>query len=238
MSSRRAGDPDPFDELRAHDPASLFGEASPDSDVAQQAFDRIVATPRLVPRRRGHLAAAVAAVALLAGTAGGAWAIARYDGDDRSVSCFEDADLSSQRVEVVVSSATAGEAACAVAWTAGAFGTTETAPVLAGCTLADGDVGYFPAGGGAPCARLGLVVAMPGDLSDDPTAAFRDEVIRALDAECLSIDEATAVVGDAAARRKLDWQVQSPTTVPSRTCASPAFDDERRVVALVPIPAP
>jgi hypothetical protein len=79
---------------------------------------------------------------------------------------------------------------------------------------------------------------MPGDLTDEPTAAFRDEVIRALDTECLAVADATAVVDGAATRHDLDWHVEGPTTIPSRTCASPAFDDDRRVVTLVPIPAP
>ncbi len=189
---------------------------------------------RSQPSRRPLI---VVAAVVAAGLAVGMVYLTRDVSEQTGIGCYAAADL---QADTAVVGAAGGppEAACAELWARGEFGSGGV-PDLSACVLASGAVGVFPGADGT-CGELGLA-EIPEDYQSDVSAVvpLRDALVdRFLDAECLSLDEATAIVNQELVDQGLvDWKVEAAAPFTSaRPCAGLAFETENKVVSLVPGP--
>lgn len=254
---------DPFELLRQLNPVSreeVRGEAS--SERAQASLERILREGRPPRRRspqrrsarlrwrRGYV---LVLIALAVGVATAAWALTRTATETLTVGCYATVDLQARTV-VVPADDRSPTATCAEIWQRGDFGSVSV-PQLEACVLPSGAVGVFPSPAGRACEDLRLVpvgpeppAPSPGRTTtspkppDAPQATVRTLKDRLVDTflakSCMNEHKATAAVH--AELRKLhlgDWGVRSNAPFSTaRPCASLAFDEEHRIVLLVPIP--
>jgi hypothetical protein len=252
---------DPFQLLRELNPVSgadVRGEAS--SERAQETLERILLedtspTQRAPQRehrrpqwRRSYVLILVA-LAISAATA--AWALTRTPTKTLTVGCYAIADLQARTV-VVPTDDRSATAICRGIWQRGDFGLAR-APQLEACVLPSGAIGVFPSPNGQACENLRLApvapetpAAPPGRAgtkpSPTPQATARTLKDRLVDTflarPCMNEQQATEAVRAALRRLRVnDWDVRTngPFSAP-RPCASLAFDEEHRIVLLVPLP--
>ncbi len=205
-------------------------------DVQEQREQRTQPQENLQRQRsRRPLIAVTAAVA--AGLALGMAYLTRDVSEQTGVGCYAAADLQADTA-VVGASGGAPETGCADLWARGEFGPGPV-PDLSACVLASGAVGVFP-GDDATCGRLGLA-PIPENYQGDVSAVapLRGALVdRFLAAECLSLDEARAIVSEELIDQGLpDWTIESAAPFTStRPCAGLAFETDNKVVSLVPGP--
>lgn len=232
---------DPFDRLRAADPAKM-GDRETASMDPERIFRQVVASTRPSPlraRRRRRILVLVGAVFLIAA----AYVVFRPVTEPLTVACYRAADLDADIL--VVDAPAAGDPVdvCRPQWSPeGEFGAElgdGPAPDLRACVLESGAVGVFPtASGSQVCADLGL--AVPASDSPEENQAvieLRDELVDAFLEECLSVEEARTRVVEAVARHGLEgWQVTvSQSFTEEQPCASLAFDVPAETIELVPV---
>jgi hypothetical protein len=234
------GRDDPFERLRAADPARRAGPVSPQVD-REQVFQQVVTSTRPNPLRawrRRRILVLVGAVFLIAA----AYVVFRPVTEPLTVACYGAADLDADIV--VVDAPAAGDPvdACGPLWSPdGEFGAQlgGSPPDLQACVLESGAVGVFPtASGSQVCTDLGLAVPAADSMDENQAAIqLRDELVDTFLEECFGVEEARTKVEDALARHGLeDWQVAVPQTFTAeRPCASLAFDVPAKAIELVPV---
>jgi hypothetical protein len=257
---------DPFEllrELNPIEPGDL--RAATSSPQTQEALEQILAGDRHPRRRRlptlqlprfRRRVYILALVPLAAGLAAAAWALSQGATKQLTVGCY--ASVSLQAHTIVVAAGNDPITTCRDVWSRGDFG-TPTAPRLQACLLPSGAIGVFPSPDGRACEQLKLtpLTPEPAPPSPQPTsppppspqpspppqpaspADLKDALVREFLANrCLNAEQATAVVQDELrALRLTSWRVQTTAAFTnSRRCASLAFDEERHLVLLVPMP--
>jgi hypothetical protein len=243
---------DPFELLRALNPvdvAELDGERH--SSQAHESLERIVSNRRRLrawtPRRwwlwvaRRRKVYVLALVPLSAVAVAGAWALTHGATKQLTVGCYARADLDARTLVVGATGASPVEN-CKTLWQRGDFGPASS-PRLQACVLASGSVGVFPSADGQACERLKLASLTA---STPPAAKRRGSVVtlkqalteRFLAKPCISKDEAISAIRAEIRKQRLnDWGVAVTTPFSAgRPCASLGFDEEHRVVRIVPMP--
>ena len=224
-----------FDELLQRlDPARHADVPSPDSVRGQAIRARAVGRPR----QHRRLLVAVAAALMITGATAGAMVLWSGEPNIVAVTCYADADLDADRAPGTLELGL-GVDACAPLWQGGPFGDGAALPPLVAC-LVDESVGVFPGPDGT-CGDLGL----PRSVGGESALATMSELNAALRA---AIDQARCVApadGVLDAQRIADdlgldtggWTVRqtSPTTA-DRPCASFSVDQQRKLIAIIPIP--
>ncbi|MEM7284842.1 MAG: hypothetical protein AAF480_00690 [Actinomycetota bacterium] len=226
-----------FDELmRDLDPARAADVPPPDSVRHRSIRDRALGEPS--PRRSRRVLVAVAAALVVTGAAAGAMVLWSDEPDVFAVSCYAEADLGSDRVQGDPTLGV-GPEACAPLWqSGGAFGDGPPPP-LAAC-IVDGAVGVFPGPEGT-CGDLGLARSVGGETAlatmVELDAALRGAIVQT---PCVSPEDAVPAAERIVADLALDragWTVRQTTeTTAERPCASYSVDEERKLIAIVPIP--
>ena len=223
-----------FDELIQHlDPARDSHIPSPDSVRAQAIRDRALRQPR----RQRRILVAVAAAIVLTGAAAGAAVLWSGEPEIVAVQCYAEADLDGTRANGDVSLGL-GPEACAPLWQDGPFGEGPPPPLVA--CLVDKIVGVFPGPEGT-CGELGLRRSVGGETALATIAeldtALREAINRT---PCIppedAVPAADRIVTDLGLRES-GWTVrQTSETTTDRPCASFSVDQERKLIAIVPIP--
>lgn len=223
-----------FDELiQQLDPARDHHIPSPDSVRAQLIRDRALHRPRR-PRR---VLVAVAAAILVTGATAGALVLWSGEPEIVAVQCFAAADLESDRVNGDLALGL-GPEACAPLWQDGPFGDGPPPPLVA--CIVDDSVGVFPGPDGT-CGELGLRRSVGGETAlatmTELDTALREAINRT---PCITPDEAVPEaerIVTELALRDAGWVVrQTREATPERPCASYSVDQERKLIAIVPIP--
>lgn len=236
---------DPFERLRAADPAKGLPFAGADDPYAQDLYEEIVKwSPGAPPIRdmrpqRRRMVAMVGAVLLMAA----AYVVLRPVTEPLTVGCYQSPALESHIV--VVPAPVSGDSVdvCVPLWESdGELGREMEGappPALQACVLDSGTVGVFPtASGSQVCADLGL--AMPDPASQDANRVvveMSDGLIATFLDRCVPLDEARLTAQEALSRHDLEgWEVVADQefTV-ERPCASLAFDVPNKAIRLVPI---
>ena len=222
-----------FDELLQHlDPALDTDIPAPDSVRGQSIRQRALRKPR-----RPHRAlVAVAAAIIVTGAAAGAVVLWPDEPEFVAVSCYAEADLTSARADGDLNLGL-GPEACAPIWQSGAFGAGPPPPLVA--CLIDDIVGVFPGPEGT-CGELGLPRSAGGETAL-ATMAELDAALRdAINQSCVPPEEAVTVaarIADDLGLSEAGWTVsQTAATTTDRPCASYSVDQERKLIAIVPIP--
>lgn len=205
-------------------------------DVQEQQERR--AQQRESPRRQRSRRPLIAVTAVVAaGLALGMAYLTRDVSEQTGIGCYAAADL---QADTAVIGASGGdpETGCADLWERGEFGPGPV-PELSACVLASGAVGVFPGDGGT-CGKLGLA-PIPDNYQSDVSAVvpLRDALVdKFLAAECLSLDDARAIVSEELVDQGLvDWTIEAAAPFTStRPCAGLAFETDNKVVSLVPGP--
>lgn len=225
---------DPFDRLRARNPAPPGAPLDDDPGRAEGLLQRVLDV-ELRRRRRSRRVVAAAVIAASVAAAAAAWVVTRPASDRTQTTCFAAADLDADRAGL------AGEDdpidACRAVWRRGTFGGTDV-PQMSACVLDSGTIGVFPGRGGAPCDALGLDRA---DLSVvDPVIDLQTRLADRFGTQCVPVADASAVVRDELDRAGLtEWTVRTPGEIPpERPCASVAVDEIGETISIVPIPDP
>lgn len=243
---------DHFDHLRRLNPiqaGDLRDEAL--SARARDALEQILVS-RDAPRRSRHTrmqwlrrhVLLLVLVLTAVGFAAVAWALTRGATTQLGVGCYATASLEADTI-VVSGAGGSPMRACRDVWRRGNFGASAS-PRLQACVLASGAIGVFPSPDGRACERLQLaplLVASSGVATKPaPVAslvALKNALVQSfLGRGCKDEGTATAVVRAEPQRlRLIDWGVEVDGQFTRlRPCASLAFDEERRVVILVPMP--
>ncbi len=206
------------------------------SDIAPPVAGRFRHTRSLwrLRRRRVYLVPLVAVAVAALAAAAVAWALARGPTQHLDVGCYATIDLRGRTAVLPATDASAIET-CRKLWLTGAFG--KPPPPLEACILPSRAVGVFPSPAGESCEALNLARAAGTEPPPSSVELKNTLVDRFLD-RCLSEPAARRVVRDELTRLGLgDWRVApSGGFTPARPCASLAFDETRKLVALVPIP--
>jgi hypothetical protein len=239
---------DPFETLRdlnPVDPADLRGVAS--MPEAQRALESILADRRTqawrFPRRLTHRplkrTIALALIPITACVAVAAWALTQGPSKQLTIGCYAAANLHARTVIVPAGSASAIRT-CAAVWSRGEFGPARQ-PRLEACVLSSGAVGVFPSRSGHACRRLKLAPLAPGTptVSASAVALLKRGLVRTFIAmPCMTKVQATTTVRAELRRLQLgQWDVQTNGSFSAaRPCAGLAFDEERKIVLLVPTP--
>jgi hypothetical protein len=239
---------DPFDslgDLNPVKPGELRGASS--TPEAQDALKRIVAGRHTGPRQLRHLrnrrrwrrGAVVALIPVAAALAVTAWALTQGPAKQLTVGCYEAADLRARTVVVPAGETTPAQA-CAAVWRRGDFGTGRR-PTLQECLLSSGAVGVFPATAGDVCRRLELTPLSTVPPPQRPASAAKLKealVAKFLTKKCMK--EAAAVAGVRTELRRfhvVGWRVRvEGHFTATRQCSGLGFDEEKRIVLLVPMP--
>jgi hypothetical protein len=248
---------DPFDLLRdlnPIDPSELADAAS--SEDAQHALTQILAGARHRRgsrrfafrvdslRRRGYLLAIISLGAV--GVAAAAWALTHGATKHLTVGCYESVSLQARTV-VVPAQDEPPTSTCRAVWARGDFGTHAT-PRLQACVLPSGAIGVFPTSDETACQQLKLppVSATTTAPAQTGPATPRVSLIalksilvqKFLSTRCMNEGIARRLVQTELRRlRFANWQVRAGGTFTNdRPCASLAFDEDRDLVLLVPIP--
>ena len=253
---------DPFQLLRELNPVSgadVRGEAF--SERAQATLERILREDRPPTRRspqhgrrrpRWRRSYVLVLVALAIGVGTAAWALTRTPTKTLTVGCYATADLQARTV-VVPANDLSPTATCSEIWQRGDFGPAQ-APQLEACVLPSGAIGVFPSPTGQACEKLRLAPVTPEAPAPPPARTgakpkppgpqatartLKNKLVDTFLAKpCMDEQEATKVVRAELRRLRLnDWGVRSngPFSA-ARPCASLAFDEEHRIVLLVPLP--
>lgn len=233
---------DPFELLRALNPvdeADVQGER--DSVRARQSLERIVGSGSggsLPRRKKAYLLMLVSLAA--AAAAAGAWALTHGATKHLTIGCYASADLHARTIVIAAPSGSPTRA-CGSVWQRGDFGPASS-PRLQACVLPSGAVGVFPTPNGRACERLKLA-PLPASTPTPPPAASAAQLKDALTQKflskpCIGRDEAISTVEAELRRQNLpDWKVKVDGAFTSaRPCASPGFDEEQRLVLLIPMP--
>jgi hypothetical protein len=244
---------DPFDVLGWLNPIDTEqlkdAQSSPE---AITALERIVSSTRqprgtrrlpFLRRRRAAVLALAMVAVVLAATA---WALTHNATKQLTIGCYESASLQADTVVIARTEMTPA-AACREVWERGEFG--RPVAQLEACVLPTGAVGVFPSEGRSACQALGLAALTPAQPAPSPTApetgveprALKDALTDTfLASGCLDRRQAVVAVERVLARLGAsEWTVRpSGTFTTMRRCASLAFDEENRVVLLVPMPPP
>ena len=203
-------------------------------------------------RRKRRLALVLVPAAVLAVAATGftTYVLTREPTHFETIGCFETADVEGNTT-IVSADGRHPVTICAELWRKGDVGPGPAPKRLAACVLETGPVGVFPSSGGDTCERLGLADLPAGYAAEGKRfAALRDAILERIGApgtgsspasgKCVGEDDARAIV-----RRELDahgysdWRIEvadDAAFTAARPCASLAFDGERKVVVLVPVP--
>lgn len=225
-----------------HDFDELIQRLDPARDVDIPTADSVrgaAIRARALRQRRPYRRTLVAVAAALIVTSAAAGAMVLWSGEPTivAVSCYADADLDSDRVSGDVALGL-GPQACARVWQSGAFGDGPPPPLVA--CLVDDSVGVFPGPDGT-CGDLGLPRSAGGE-SALATMAELDTALRDIvdQTPCLTpeaaVPEASRVVMGLGLHES-GWTVrQTADTTADRPCASFSVDQERKLVAIVPIP--
>lgn len=243
---------DPFDLLRELNPvapADVAGSAS--SAQARHALEEIVATEpdasrkRAVDRRyytgrrRGVLV--LASIALVSAAAAAAWALTQGPTKKLTIGCYASADLQARTV-VVAAGTRSPVQTCREVWRRGDFGRRST-PELEACVLPSGAIGVFPAAKHQACRKLELAPVAPNPTSTTRSAnspiRLKSALVQQFVANpCMNEKQATATVEATIHRLGFAaWRIRADAPFTStRPCASLAFDEERHLVELVPLP--
>jgi hypothetical protein len=192
------------------------------------------------PHRRPRRLVAAAAIVLAAAMAGTAWALTRGAPQPITIGCYA-AQHTTARTIVLPAGSGSAVATCRKAWQAGDFGAKQT-PQLHACVLPSGGVAVFP--GAQPCAHLKLRPLGFGPPSGGKTnrgspTRLKNDLVRAyLHSRCLSRSRGLRLARSEIRRLDLrDWRAQVTTPFTSeRSCASYAFDEQRDLVLIVPMP--
>jgi len=238
---------EPFERLKAADPARARQPAHPNDADAQEMYRRIV-TPEpetRTARRRWRRIPLVVGAALLMAAAG--YLLTRPVTEPLTVGCYRSASLDADRIVLPASTDVPPDELCRTAWQPGgefAIDADGQAPPLTACVLDSGTIGVFPsADTDGVCEQLGIAPpdeADPDRIQQDDTQQIielQDALVpRFLDA-CLDLPTATGIVEDELRQRGLsDWQVTNtqPFTA-DRPCASLAIEPTTQTIELVPI---
>ena len=253
---------DPFQLLRELNPVSetdVCGEAS--SQRAQQELEHILRdgrpprqrSPQRGPRRpRWRRSYVLVLVALAIGAATAAWALTRTPTKTLTVGCYATVDLQARTV-VVAADDRSPTATCREIWQRGDFGSAKV-PQLEACVLPSGAIGVFPSPTGQACENLRVAPVAPETPAPPPARTttkpkppspqatartLKNKLVDAFLAKpCMNEQQATELVRAQFGKLRVsDWGVRAngPFSV-ARPCASLAFDEEHRIVLLVPMP--
>jgi hypothetical protein len=233
----RAANPTEIDDL-INDPQEL---ARKDELLRHILAGAPFETPQVTParpRRRMVVAIAIAILAMLAAAA--VWLATREPVREKvSVSCFKEADLTS---DVAVVTLKDGDpiGTCRNTWEQGAFGTTSV-PALQPCVLKTGALAVLPAADENVCQTLGLAlpeVGAPGaGGSHVDTSALQEALVRRFhDQPCKDEAESRRVIGEELTRvGATDWRIELVQPFDSqRRCGSISLDEGRRTVLITP----
>jgi hypothetical protein len=183
----------------------------------------------------------LALVPLAAAAAAGAWALTHGATKQLTVGCYASANLGGRTLIV---GATGGSpiAACKALWRKGDFGSSGS-PRLQACVLPSGAVGVFPSPNDRACERLKLTPvttgAPPVPRRRGSVVALKDVLTkRFLASPCIDKEKAISTIRAEIRKQRLDdWGVTVTTRFSAeRPCASLGFDEEQRVVRIVPVP--
>lgn len=230
---------DLFDVLRDSNPADprLIDAYS---DTANGILATVTATPTRRGASRRGLVLAAALLALLTAVAAAAILLTR-DITNLSVTCYQAADMGSDRVGLGLDAVPAASA-CEGAWRDGVL-TIEgqvpgTVPLLTACVTETGGLAVFPTGDAQTCEQLGLSSPTPDQPTDELAAfaAAKADIFNYLEAaSCQPIDEAEHVI-----RAILDdhglttWTINQQPDHSNRPCATVAYHPEDKTIVIVP----
>lgn len=246
--------PDPFEALRALNPvdaADVRGERA--SPRAREALERIVTTNtarardperRQIPRARRRKAYLLALIPVAAAAAAGAWALTHGATKHLTIGCYANLSLESRTV-VVPANGSSSVQRCRDVWRRGDFG-SPSSPRLQACVLPSGAVGVFPSPNGGACQQLKLAPAAAGAPTTTSAPQRRGSATTLRDAlvpkflarPCMDRREAVSTINEELRKQRLnDWAVRISTPFsPARPCASLGFEEEQRLVVIVPVP--
>ena len=233
-------DVDPFELLRAGDPAPLSAVDGPDSERGRRILATAMANVVVVDqsRRRRWVAITVALVALVATAA--AWYLSSSPASNPDgVVCYDAPDRTANSVVVPITGESTVEM-CVGLWRDGILPingpSTGAVPTLVGCVLDGETLLVFPSENRALCRELDLLAHQPTET--DPVTDLRAALVESLNpATCVPMNEAELIVVAHFEALGLEgWSVVVQPEQVDRPCSSFGIDGPAEAVVLVPVP--
>lgn len=210
------------------------------SDAANGILATVTATPTRHRVSRRTLMLAAALLALVTAVAAAAILLTR-DITNLSVTCYQAADLGSDRVGLSLDAIPAASA-CEETWRDGALTsegeTPGFVPPLTACVTDTGGLAVFPTDDPRTCERLGLSSPTPDQPTDELAAfaAAKADIFDYLEAaNCQPVNEAEDVIRTILDNHGLTtWTINRQPDHPNRPCATVSYHPEDKTIVIVP----